>query len=580
MAFDAAMACVVTHELKKKIIGAKVEKIYQPSKDEIILACRVGGKNFKLLISANPSSARVSVTELEKENPKTPPMFCMLLRKHLVGTTIDNVYMYGFERIIEIKFSAYDELGFPCEKYLTTEIMGKCSNLFLLGGEEKKIIGLIHPADLMTATRRSVLPGMKYTLPPAQDKTDPMTECDGGFLAKISSYPHDKSVDRFIVDTYLGISPLLAREIAYRAGNPESVASCSPRMVWRSFSDALKKISDADFSPCVVTRDGKPFEYSFIEINQYGNSAEKRAFADFSALFDFYFGEREHAETMRAKAHDIEAIISSVRHKLMKKLPLLHEELDGCAEAEKFKLWGDLITSSIYLLTKKSDHAEVVNYYSESLETVTIPLDIKLTPSQNAAKYFKKYNKLKTAKIILTEQIDKAEKELEYLDTVETSLKIAENEADIYEIRIELAEAGYSPKTSMINKAKSHAKFIPKHFVTSDGYDVYVGKNNIQNDYLTTKQAKKSDWWFHVKNSPGSHVILVCDVDDEPPARDFTEAAQLAAYFSKRNDGVNIAVDYTKIRNVKKPSGSVPGYVIYTSNYTAYVDPKCECKEI
>ncbi|MBR7083007.1 MAG: DUF814 domain-containing protein, partial [Clostridia bacterium] len=265
---------------------------------------------------------------------------------------------------------------------------------------------------------------------------------------------------------------------------------------------------------------------------------------------------------------------------LTKKLALMREEFSECDEAETYKLWGDLITASIYLLTKKSDSATVTNYYSENLETVTVPLDIKLTPSQNAAKYYKKYNKLKTAKKMLTEQIEKAERELGYFETVETSLSMAENEADIYEIRIELADAGYSQKRSSVGKARSHAKFEPKHYVTSGGYDVYVGKNNIQNDLITLKYSKKSDWWFHVKNAPGSHVVMTCNADDEPPARDFTEAAQLAAFWSSRKDGENVAVDYTKIRNVKKPSGAVPGYVIYTSNYTAYVDPICECESI
>ena len=579
MAFDALMATAVTRELKEKIVGAKAEKIYQPSKDEIIISLRVGGRNEKLVVSANPSSARVSLTGIERENPKTPPMFCMLLRKHLMGTTVEDVYMYGFERIIEIKFKAFDDLGFRMEKYLTTEIMGKSSNVFLLGGKEKKILGVLHPGDITTPSKRRVIVGAPYELPAAQDKVDPNTETEEDFIRRLSESEKERTVEKYIVGTYLGISPLIAREIAYRAGKADTVGNSSPRMMWRSFSSIVNAASDGAV-PCVVVCDGVPKEYSYIEIYQYEKSAENKMFASFSEMFDFYFGEREHKETMRAKAHDIEAILSSGRKKLQKKLTLMREELSECSDADKFKLWGDLITASIYQLTKKADSATVVNYYSENLESVTIPLDIKLTPSQNAAKYYKKYNKLKTAKKILSEQIEKAARELDYYETVETSLSLCENEADIYEIRIELAEAGYSAKKSSVGKARSHAKFEPKHYVTSDGYDVFVGKNNIQNDLITLKLSKKSDWWFHVKNSPGSHVVLVCDADEEPPARDFTEAAELAAFFSSRKDGENVAVDYTKIRNVKKPSGSAPGYVIYTSNFTAYVDPKCECKEI
>ena len=581
MAFDAFVAAAVTREIKAAAVGAKVEKIYQPTKDEAVLSLRAAGKTLKLFISANPASARVCLTTLERDNPKTPPMFCMLLRKHLTGAVVDDVYMYGFERIIEISFSAYSELGTPCKKYLTAEIMGKCSNLFLLGddGGEKKILGLVHPADLATATRRRVIPGVKYELPPPQQKDDPREETEAGFLKKLSAYPPERGADKFIIDTYLGFSPLLARECAFRAGGLKNVSECSPRLMWRAFSDVVSAL-DGDVSPSVAVRDGKTVEYSFVAPRQYENAAEIKTFGTFAEMFDFYYGERERAEAMRARAHDIEAILSSARKKLERKLPVLQEELAACAEAEKMKLWGDLITASIYKLDKKAESCEVVNYYSENLENVTIPLDIKLTPSQNAARYYKKYNKYKTAREVLSKQIEKTLADLSYLDTVEGALRLCENEAEISEIRLELAESGYSPKTAMTAKARARARFSPKHFITSGGYECIVGKNNLQNDYVTTKLSKKSDWWFHVKNGAGSHVLLICDADDEPGAADFTEAAQLAAYFSSFSGGENVPVDYTKVKNVKKPAGSVPGYVIYTSNFTAYVDPKCECKEI
>lgn len=581
MAFDAGMAAAVVNELREKTVGAKIEKVFQPSGDEVILVCRRGRDSMRLLLSANPSSARACVSTLEKENPQVPPMFCMQLRKHLCGALITDVCMYGFERVIEIKLSGYDELGFACEKYLVLEIMGKCSNLLMLCNEDgrKKILGLIHPVDFSTSARRQALPGMTYELPPSQDKKDPLSESEQGFAESIKAYPPQRDAWRFVLDTYMGISPLVAREIALMAG-AEAVERCSIKMMWRAFSSVMDRIKENTFVPCAVVKDGVPFEYSYIDINQYGTSAEKRVFNSFSEMLDFYFGEREHAETMRAKAHDIKAILSSARHKLQKKLPILRSELLECDEADKFKLWGDLITASIYMLTKKADKCEVTNYYSESLENVVIPLDIKLTPSQNAARYYKKYTKLKTAKKMITEQIQKAESELAYFESVEASLSLAENEADLYEIRIELAEAGYSPKTAMLKKARSHAKFKPKHFVTSGGYECYVGKNNIQNDFITTKLSKKSDWWFHVKGSAGSHVLMVCPPDVEPDARDFTEAAELAAYFSGIRNGENVAVDYTHVRYVKKPAGSPAGFVTYSSNYTAYVDPKCECEEI
>ena len=581
MAYDAAFAVLCVNEMNERTRGAKVEKIYQPSKDEIVLSCRRSGQSVKILISVNPASARVCVSTLEKENPKTPPMFCMLLRKHLTGTVIEDIYTCGFERVIEIKLAAFDELGFPCEKYLTCEIMGKSSNVFLLGGEEgkKRILGMLHAGDF-TMGARHIVAGTLYELPPRQNKRDPLSEREEDFVSALSSYPSDKGADKFIVDTYLGISPLAARECVYRAGGAENVGKCSPRMMWRAFSDIIASVKDGRAEPCAVVIDGRPVEYSFMNIGQYGTAGQAITFSSIGEMLDFYYGERERAESMRARAHDIEAIVSSVVKKLDRKLPTLRAELADCDEAEKFKLWGDLITSSLYMLKTKAEWCDVVNYYSENLETVRVMLDSKLTPGQNAARYYKKYNKLKTAKAMLTDQISKAEAELAYMETVRSALALCESEAEISEIRIELAEAGYSPKTVMINRARAKAKFEPKHYITSGGYDVYVGKNNIQNDYLTTKLAKRSDWWFHVKDSAGSHVVMVCPPDEEPDARDFTEAAELAAYYSSVRDGENVAVDYTKVRNVKKPAGSVAGYVIYTSNYTAYVTPKCDIEEI
>ena len=581
MAYDAAFAVLCVREIGSAARGAKVEKIYQPSKDEIVLSCRKSGQSVKILISVNPASARVCVSALERDNPKTPPMFCMLLRKHLSGTVIEDVYTCGFERVIELKFSAYDELGFPCEKYLSCEIMGKSSNVFLLGGEDgkKRILGMLHAGDFTMGARR-IVAGTVYELPPRQDKRDPTTETEAGFFEALSSYPADRGADKFIIDTYLGISPLVSREIVFRAGGAENAGKCSPRMMWRAFSDVMSLIGDGAAQPCAVVLGGKPIEYSFVKIGQYGAEADAKTFDTFCEMLDFYYGERERAEMLRARTHDIEAIISSATKKLERKLPTLRSEYADCGEAEKFKLWGDLITSSLYMLSSKAEFCDVVNYYSPSLEKVRVPLDAKLTPGQNAARYYKKYNKLKTAKEILTQQISKAEEEAKYLETVRASLPLCESEADISEIRIELAEAGYSPKSVMINRARAKAKFEPKHYVTSGGYELLVGKNNIQNDYVTTKLAKKSDWWFHVKDSAGSHVVMVCPPDEEPDARDFTEAAEVAAYYSSVRDGENVAVDYTRIRNVKKPSGSVAGYVIYTSNYTAYVTPKCDVKEI
>ena len=577
MAFDAGMTAAVCAELSEAAVGAKIEKIYQPSADEIVLLCRGRGGGRKLLLSASASCARVCMTELSRENPKTPPMFCMQLRKHLTGALIQAVRMYGFERMIEIEFSAFDEMGFACKKFLHTEIMGKYSNLIFTEERdgEKRVLGALKTVDFTTSSKRQVLAGMVYEMPPAQDKTNPLTENAMHFEAAVSSYPKERLAEKFILDTFLGISPLVAREIAFRAGVLGKTIGEIERtdVLWHALCAFREKILAKEFTPVMLCREkGEPFEYTFMPIGQYGTAAEAKAFPSFSAMFDAFFGARERMAAMRSRMHDMETLLSSVKGKLSRKIPQLRKELRECDEMETFKLWGDLITASIYMLNKKAAFCEVTNYYSEELETVRIPLDHKLTPAQNAARYYKKYTKLKTARTILTEQIEKAAEELTYLESVEEAMGRVENEEDILGIRAELVHSGYISGQPTAKQKNKPEKGIRK-CKTALGREFFVGKNNMQNDYLTTKLAKKSDWWFHVKGGHGSHAIMVCDIGEDPDARDFTEVAAAAAYYSGFRDGENVAVDYTEVRNVKKPAGSVPGKVVYYTNYTAYVNP-------
>ena len=579
MAFDAGMTAAVCAELSDALVGAKIEKVYQPSADEIVLLCRGRGGSRKLLLSASPSSARACMTELSRENPKTPPMFCMQLRKHLTGAVICAFRMYGFERVIETEFSAFDEMGFPCKKFLHTEIMGKYSNLIFTEEKngEKRVLGALKPVDFTTSSKRQVLAGMAYEMPPSQDKTNPLTENAAHFEAAVSAYPQGRSAERFILDTFQGISPLIAREIAYKAGALGKTIEEIPRtdVLWHSLKAFREKMTEKAFVPVMLCHEnGAPFEYAFCPIGQYGTSVQIKNFPSFSAMFDAFFGARERASAMRSRMRDMESVISNAKNKLSRKIPQLKKELTECEEMETFKLWGDLITASIYMLNKKAAFCEVTNYYSEELETVKIPLDSKLMPSQNAARYYKKYTKLKTARSILTEQIAKAEEELLYLDSVEGAMGLAENEEDILGIRAELAQAGYISRNTAASKQKEKPEKGIRKCKTALGREFFVGKNNMQNDYLTTKLARKSDWWFHVKGGHGSHVIMACEPGEDPDARDFTEAAAAAAYYSALRESENVAVDYTEVRNVKKPSGSVPGKVVYYTNYTAYVNPQ------
>ena len=578
MAFDAGMAAAVTHELSETLVGAKIEKVYQPSNDEIVLLCRGRGGSRKLLLSASASGARVCITEGARENPKTPPMFCMQLRKHLTGAVIAAFRMHGFERVIEMELSAYDELGFACKKFLITEIMGKYSNLVFAEekGEGKKVLGALKSVDFTTSSKRQVLPGMAYELPPTQNKIDPMTVTGAEFEQVLLAYPAERNAEKFILDSFQGISPLVAREIADRAGvlGMRIADIARTDVMWRSLKAFREGIESHDFSPIMLAHeDGTPFEYCFFDVKQYGEAAKITKFSSFGALFDGFFGARERAASMRSRCHDMESIITSAKNKLGRKIPQLEAELKECDEMDTYKLWGDLITASIYMLRKKAAFCEVTNYYSEDLETVKIPLDSKITPSQNAAKYYKKYTKLKTAKQYLTEQIAKAKEEFSYLESVEEAMSRVENEEDIGGIRAELVHSGYVSKNGAKEKQKDRPDKGLRRYLTTLGREFYVGRNNMQNDYLTTKFAKKSDWWFHVKGGHGSHVIMVCDIGEDPDAQDFTEAAAAAAYYSGFREGENVAVDYTEVRNVKKPSGAVPGKVVYYTNYTAYVNP-------
>lgn len=574
MAFDVIFATAVAKELDGALAGARVEKVYQPSKEEILLFCRVGRETKKLIVSSSPASARVCFTETAGENPAAPPMFCMLLRKHLAGAQIENVETVGFERAIKITFACRDELGFECRRYLIAEIMGKYSNIIFTGDDDgkMKILGVTKPVDMTTSRVRQLLPGMIYQSPPPQDKASPLDETEEGFLSRFENYPQGKDAERFFIDAYLGFSPVVAREIVHRAGcDGMTAGEADAKRLASDFLALMEKVKNGEFVPyAVYGTGGEPEEFSYTEIT-YLPGAGKR-FESFSDLLSAFYGKKAEAEALKNRVGATEALIVTAKKRLTKKLDILSAELEECKDAEKYRRWGELITGSLYMLTGKAGEATVTDYYSDPPRAVTIPLDEKLTASQNAARYYKKYNKLKTALTVATEQAEKARAELEYLKTVEASLALCECAADVSEIREELMKTGYLRRPVQV-KGQKPKKTEPMYFHTSLGREIICGKNNTQNDFLSTKLAEKSDWWFHVKGGAGSHVIMRCEPDEDPDARDFTEAAQAAAYFSDERASANVAVDYTLAKFVKKPSGSAPGHVIYTDYYTAYVNP-------
>ncbi|MBQ2765844.1 MAG: NFACT family protein [Clostridia bacterium] len=572
MAFDAGMVAAIVNELNMRIRGARVEKVTQPERDELVLLLHLGRENMRLSLSSGTNNPHFNITSTVKENPMTPPMFCMLLRKHLTGARIADITQLGFERAVEFAFECYDELGFETKKYLVTETMGKYSNIILLNNE-KKVISALKIIDLATSNVRQILPGFLYELPPEQKKLSPINTTEEDFRAVLEK-SEDMPADKFILSNFYGFAAIVAREIAYRAsGSVDApISSCDPDRLWKSFSFVAECINARTCEPWLVSdKSGKPIEYLFFEPLEYGSDFEVKRLADFGILLDEYFTLRDRAERIRQRTADIFRLLSNAEARLSKKLAIQRQDLISCADKERYKLWGDLITGNIYRLSRGMESAVLENYYEDKCPTVEIPLDKRLTPQQNAQKYYKKYNKSKTAEIELAKQIKLAEAELEYVYTVFDSLTRAETESDILEIREELHSAGYASRMKNYSPKKMSAP-KPMEFKTSGGYRVLCGKNNHQNDYLTTRLASKQDYWFHVKNQPGSHCVMFCD-GEEPSERDFTEAAMIAAVHSKVSDGVNVAVDYTLIRNIRKPSGSKPGFVTYAANYTAFVTP-------
>jgi len=575
MAFDAGFTAAILHEIAESAVGARIEKIFQPSKESVLLVLRGErsgegkGQTLRLLIDAGASNPRMGFADPAFDNPKVPPMFCMLLRKHLSGARITSVRQLGFERAAEFEFEGRDELGYLSKKYIYAEIMGKFSNLIFCDAD-KRVLAAVHTQDLSGGSKRPILPGIPYTPPPPQEgKISPLDETREGFFAALtaSGLPHNK----FIMSRYAGLSPLVAREIAHLAdGESEGL--------WRFFSEVVRRIREGDFTPTLLLKpDGTPLEYAFLPITQYGSEAVSRVEDSFSRLLETFFAERSRNERIRQRASDILRLLTAAETRLTKKLAAQEADLEVCKEKEDFKKAGDLITANIYRLSRGMTEATLTDYFDEACPEIVIPLDSRLTPAQNAQRYYKKYNKCKSAEHHLTEQMAKAREELRYLDTVFDALTKAETENDLSEIRRELYESGYASRMKHYAAAKLPAP-KPLAFTTSGGWKLLVGKNNSQNDYITHKLASKGDIWFHIKDYPGSHAVLFCD-GAEPDALDFTEAATIAAVYSKAPAGQKVTVDYTRIRYLKKPPAAKPGFVTFSNNYSAYVTPDRELAE-
>ena len=576
MPLDALCLSGLVHELKTSLVGGKIDKIYQPGRDEVILALRTPSGNRRLLLSANPNHPRPQLTELSRENPDVPPMFCMLLRKHLTGGRILDIVQPPLERVVAFRLETLDELGDRVERALVLEAMGRHSNLILLDGEGR-ITDCLRRVDSDMSAKRQVLPGMFYRLPPAQAKRSPLGLSRDDLQRLLDGAPEEAQADQWLLDTFGGLSPLICRELAFQAGGSTDVrlnvlGEAGRQTLLNELENLLSAVSEYSFTPTLISIDGKPKDFTFRFIGQYGSAAQLTAFPTFSALLDQFYEQRESMERIRQRGQDLIRSVTNARDRTARKLANQEKELTATLDRDRLRQFGDLITSNLYAMKKGMSSLSTSNYYDPEGAVVEIPLDPLLTPQQNAAKYYKEYNKAKTAQAMLTIQIEKGKKELDYLNSVLESISLAEGEKDLQEIRQELTDTGYLRRPS---KAKARDKRVtskPMEFRSTAGLRISVGKNNTQNDLLTCKLASKQDIWFHTQKIHGSHVILWTE-GNPPDLQSLQEAACLAAWFSQGRESSKVAVDYTPVKFVKKPGGARPGMVVYTTYETAYVTP-------
>ncbi|MBE6701075.1 MAG: fibronectin/fibrinogen-binding protein [Ruminococcaceae bacterium] len=582
MAFDAGLLWAITRELNLKLGedngfgSSRIDKILMPEKDEIHLLLHVGRENVRLVISASSNNPRIHITDTTKENPVTPPTFCMLLRKHLLSGKISCIRQLGFERVCELEFDFRNELGDLTKKYLVHEIMGKHSNIILLD-KDRKILGAIRTNDLSLSTKRPLIPGIKYELPPKQEKLDPTCLEKEHFLKVFENSDPTALCEKVITSNFLGISPLVSREIVYQTTRDctSLVKDVEYELLWQNFSRVFSLLKEGKITPTLIYRQetpDTPFEYTFIDIKQYENKGIVTHPDTVSEVIDTFFTTRDKNERIKQRSQDIFHLLLKSQSRLLKKVELQEGELLESETMDFCRKCGDLISQEMYRIKRGDKTLVATDYTQEGYPEVVVELDDRLSPSQNAQRYYKKYNRKKNAHIEITKQIAEAKEELKYIDAVLDSLSRATTEADLDELREELSMWGYGKRDKKkLKTAEKKKKIKPLKAISPSGLEVYIGKNNLQNDYITTKLSSKNDWWFHVKNFAGSHVLLKT-AGEEPPSEDFTFAASLAAMHSS-SKGENIAVDYTLIKHVKKPPSSKPGFVTYSTYWTAYVTP-------
>lgn len=574
MALDAVAVSALVDELQC-LVGGRVDKVHQPERDEIAVYVRTYDSSYRLVLSASSANPRAHLTEHTKKNPATAPLFCMLLRKHIGSGKITAVEQVGFERIIKISVESYNELGDLTVKYLITEIMGRYSNVILVS-EDGTVIDSVKHVDGTVSSVREILPGGVYAPPPPQNKV-PLT----GFGAD-DTIPFDCSVkaDKAILSSVAGISPLTAREIVYSVFgttdvNAADVNTNKAAELKLAVMKLGERVRNKDFSPCIITDNatGKLMEFSAVDIRQYERLASVQSAGSMNEVVDDFYYRRDMHDRMRQKSAGIVKLLNNNIERVSKKLSILERTVKDAENREEYKIKGDLLTANIYRMQEGMKEIEADNFYEPGSAPMKIALDPSLSPSMNAQRYYKKYNKAKTALVEAAKQIEAARADLDYLESTLYVAENAETIEDIDAVKDEMASLGYISRRSKQTRRKAKEKSKPMHFVSSDGFDIYVGRNNTQNDYLTLKFANTSDLWFHTKDIHGSHAVIKLGLDKDVPKNTILEAARLAAYYSQARESAQVPVDYTVIKNVKKPNGAKPGMVIYEGYNTVYVKP-------
>lgn len=595
MAFDGITIANIVNELNQELLGGRIYKIAQPESDELLLTIKNNSTQYRLLLSADASLPLVYLTESNKPSPMTAPGFCMLLRKHLQNAKIMRISQPGLERIIHLEFEHLNELGDVCRKTLIIEIMGKHSNIIFCDDTDKIIDSIKHISGMVSSVRE-VLPGRDYFIPQTQDKINPLRFCAGytdhnaalpcfqktacddtpisyeAFKQQMQTKP--MPLYKAIYSSYTGLSPIIAQEICYRAGidadmpaNVLAGASSEPlQAVYDTLLSMINDVLNGNFTPSIIYKDKEPIEFAALPLTLY-TDMETQVFDSVSTVLERYYAERSTITRIRQKSVDLRKIVQTALERNVKKYDLQMKQMQDTEKRDKYKVYGELLNTYGYDVEPGAKSMDALNYYTN--EMITIPLDDTLTPQENAKKYFDKYGKLKRTYEALSELTVQVKEEIDHLESISAALDIAMQEEDLVQIKEELIESGYIRRKGGTKKARITSK--PFHYVSSDGFHMYVGKNNYQNDELTFKFANGNDWWFHAKKIAGSHVIVKTE-GQELPDRTFEEAARLAAHYSKGREQDKVEIDYIQKKHIKKPAGAKPGFVVYYTNYSMAID--------